>query len=114
MRFFLLGSGNREGVPEAAERLRPHLLNSGTIEADDLFFRDDLCGRTADVAFVLGGDGSVLRAARQMCRQQTPVLGVNLGRLGFLADLTLDEAIASLPALTAGDFRVTSHLMFEC
>jgi NAD+ kinase len=63
---------------------------------------------------VLGGDGAILRAARQMGYRQTPVLGVNLGRLGFLADLTPDELCRALPAVIRGEFRVTEHLMFEC
>jgi NAD+ kinase len=45
---------------------------------------------------------------------QVPVLGVNLGKLGFLADLSAEEAFAGLPKLLAGDYLITSHLMFEC
>ena len=43
-----------------------------------------------------------------------PAIGVNLGRLGFLADLTPDEFVESLPAIVAGKFSVVEHLMFEC
>ena len=39
---------------------------------------------------------------------------MNLGKLGFLADLTPDEFVAALPAIVAGKFRVVEHLMFEC
>jgi NAD+ kinase len=45
----------------------------------------DLSSHKAELALVLGGDGAILRAARQMGYQQTPILGVNLGKLGFLA-----------------------------
>jgi NAD+ kinase len=68
----------------------------------------------ADLALVLGGDGAILRAARQMGYQQRPVLGVNLGKLGFLADLRPDQVRSCFPHLVRGEFRVTRHLMFEC
>jgi NAD+ kinase len=46
--------------------------------------------------------------------RQIPVLGVNLGKLGFLADLGVSEVPAVLPGLARGAYRVTQHLMFEC
>ena len=58
------------------------------------------------MALVLGGDGAILRAARQMGRQQIPVLGVNLGKLGFLADLSADEVTAAIPQVVG---RQLSH-----
>ena len=54
----------------------------------DLSAESNLSALPADVAIVLGGDGTVLHAARRMEDHPTPVLGVNAGRLGFLADLT--------------------------
>jgi NAD+ kinase len=45
---------------------------------------------------------------------QTPVLGVNLGRLGFLADLSPEELCSVLPRVAQGEYRVTEHLMLEC
>src|SRR5262249_5817723 len=75
---------------------------------------ESLRGVPADLALVLGGDGAILRAARQMGYHQVPVLGVNLGRLGFLADLSPDEAIEYLPNVLRGEYRVTEHCMFVC
>jgi NAD+ kinase len=66
------------------------------------------------LALVLGGDGAILRAARQMGYRQVPVLGVNLGKLGFLADLRPAELRAWFPRIVRGEYRVTKHLMFEC
>jgi NAD+ kinase len=83
--------------------------------AVDLLQEQDLSKLpAADLALVLGGDGAILRAARQMSYRQIPVLGVNLGRLGFLADLQPEEVRHCFPMLVQGNFRVTSHLMFEC
>ncbi|MGI9430428.1 MAG: NAD(+)/NADH kinase, partial [Bythopirellula sp.] len=67
-----------------------------------------------DFVVVLGGDGSMLRAAHAMGYCQKPVLGVNLGNLGFLADLQPERLDALLPQIVAGEYRVVKHLMFEC
>jgi NAD+ kinase len=114
MRIYLLGNGQRAGVPEAAERLRPFLLAHCEIVVEDLHHARDLGELSADLALVLGGDGSILRAARQMGYRQTPVLGVNLGTLGFLADLTSEQLCDVFPTVVRGEYRVTQHLMFEC
>jgi NAD+ kinase len=114
MRFFVLGNGTRPGVRTEAERLRPLLRPFGDVVAFDLDQQVDLSTLDADLAFVLGGDGAILRAARQMGYRQVPVLGINLGKLGFLADLSVDEVEPRLQHLARGEFRITNHLMFEC
>jgi NAD+ kinase len=68
----------------------------------------------ADLVVVLGGDGSILRTARWMAYEQVPVLGVNLGTLGFLADVAREEVTTALAEIVAGRFRFVEHLMFEC
>src|SRR5712691_1472758 len=67
-----------------------------------------------DLVLVLGGDGAILRACHQLGRHQLPILGVNFGRLGFLADLTPDEFRDMFPLLQQRQFRIVEHLMFEC
>lgn len=115
MKILLLGNANRPGVTAEADRLLPLLRKECEVLAVDLHQQKDLSAlAAADLALVLGGDGAILRAARQMGYRQVPVLGVNLGRLGFLADLTPDEFRAAFPKIVQGDFRVTRHLMYEC
>ncbi len=114
MRVLVLGNGHRAGVEEEARKLRPFLEQHCDIALFDLRQEADLAPATADLALVLGGDGAILRAARQMGYRQVPVLGVNLGKLGFLADLSPDDLRRCFPKVVAGDFRVTRHLMLEC
>jgi NAD+ kinase len=71
-------------------------------------------GLDADLVVVLGGDGAILRACRQMGARQLPIIGVNLGRLGFLADLSPDEFCRSFDEIRNRRFDVVEHLMFEC
>ncbi len=68
----------------------------------------------ADVVLVLGGDGAILRACHQLGQRQQPVLGINLGRLGFLADLSPEELLQDFELIRSRNFRVVEHLMFEC
>jgi len=49
-----------------------------------------------------------------MGRRQRPVLGVNLGKLGFLADVSIDELVAQLASICSGQLPVVEHLMFDC
>jgi len=64
-----------------------------------------------DLLVTLGGDGSILRAARMACGHGAAVLGVNLGRLGFLAELEPDEWTTTLPRLLAGDYWLEERMM---
>jgi NAD+ kinase len=114
MRFFILGNANKPGVREEAERLRPLFESVGEVVVFDLDQSTDLAKNSADIAVVLGGDGAILRAARQMGYQQVPVLGINLGKLGFLAEFTAVDIPEYLSQLKTGDYRVTSHMMLEC
>lgn len=114
MRVLVLGNGRRPGVSEEAERLVPFLREHSEVVVFDLYGEQDLSQTPADLALVLGGDGAILRAARQMGYTQTPVLGVNLGKLGFLADLSPDELRSHWTRVLKGEYRVTHHLMFEC
>jgi NAD+ kinase len=114
MRVLVLGNAGRPGVLEEAEGLLPFLREHCDIVAVDLRQELDLAQVSADLCLVLGGDGAILRAARQMGYRQIPVLGVNLGKLGFLADLSPEEVRWCFPAVAKGDYCVTQHLMFEC
>lgn len=115
VKFFVLGNAQRPGVKEEAERLLPFLRQHCDICVVDLLQETDLhMLPAADMALVLGGDGAILRAARQMGYRQVPVLGVNLGRLGFLAELHPDELRALFPSVVRGEYRVSRHLMLEC
>ena len=115
MKIYVLGNAHRAGVAEEVERCLPWLRDHCDVALVDLRQQSDLSqAPPADLALVFGGDGAILRAARQMRYQQLPVLGVNLGRLGFLADISPADVTTCFAHVLNGRFQVTKHLMFEC
>ncbi|MDK2817188.1 NAD(+)/NADH kinase [Moorella sp. ACPs] len=67
----------------------------------------------ADCLLALGGDGTLLRAARIVAGAATPILGVNLGHLGFLTEIELAELYPALDKLLAGDYRLEERMMLQ-
>ena len=76
------------------------------IPTDGLEVADrDALGQHCDLVIVLGGDGTILNAVRSLVDFQVPILGINLGRLGFLAAVSPGEVPASLEAILCGQLR---------
>jgi len=73
---------------------------------------DEVVGR-ADLLVVLGGDGTILRASRQAGPRGIPVLGVNLGGFGFLAEVGIRELKEVIPRLLRGDYALDERMMLE-
>lgn len=116
VRVLVIARDQSDRVQDALRMLEPRLRQRAGIEVVDVATSDDCCaeGLDADLAIVLGGDGAILRACRQFGEHQLPILGVNLGRLGFLADVMPEEFEKALPQIESRNFRVVEHLMFTC
>lgn len=67
----------------------------------------------ADMIMVLGGDGTLISVARQIGDRQVPIVGVNLGQLGFLTEITREELPEMLDRLIAGDYKVSERMMID-
>ena len=112
-RVVILGVPDRERVRSELNRIRPAIAEKAEIVAEDLEFQFDFSSRQVDLVIVLGGDGSILQAARQMGHHQVPVLGINCGRLGFLAAISPDEFLDSWNDVCKGNFMLSQHLMLK-
>ncbi|HZU42683.1 MAG TPA: NAD(+)/NADH kinase [Terriglobales bacterium] len=110
-------------APELSEWLRSRDYNviidpetaaympNGTAE---VVAREDIAKRGPEFAVVLGGDGTLLSAARAVASAGIPVLGINLGSLGFLTEVPVDELYSTLEAITEGRCSVESRAMLHC
>ena len=90
-----------EGDEEAA-----HWLSGPGLERSEL-------ARRVDLLVVLGGDGTLLAVARDMGNSAVPILGVNLGHLGFLAEVAPEEQLDMLGRVLEGDYETVEHLRLE-
>lgn len=70
-------------------------------------------GARADVAVVLGGDGTMLGIGRQLAPYRTPLIGVNQGRLGFITDIPVSEMQQRVPQMLAGSFEREERTLLE-
>lgn len=74
---------------------------------------EDSNDKNLDILIALGGDGTILRAARKIYKFNTPILGVNIGHLGFLASVEMAELDEAIRKLKAKEFRVAERMMIK-
>ncbi|MES2098430.1 MAG: NAD kinase [Pseudomonadota bacterium] len=99
----------RQGLEVSLERQTA--LNTG-IDGFDALTVDEL-GRNCDFAVVVGGDGTMLGIARQLARFNTPLVGINQGRLGFITDINIAQFADALAPIIAGDYIEERRTMLE-
>ena len=113
-RVVVLAAPNRPRVEQELNGILRTIEQNAEIVAVDKSFSYEFEYCQSDLVVVLGGDGSILQSARQMCHNQRPVLGVNLGKLGFLAAISPSRFVDIWPKVCDGRFSVTNHLMLQC
>jgi NAD+ kinase len=79
----------------------------------DKTFEMEHVGEGADLIIVLGGDGTLLNVSRHGKRKEVPILGVNLGGLGFLTETSVEELPATLARVLKGDFGISKRIMLD-
>ncbi len=70
-------------------------------------------GDGADLIIVLGGDGTMLAVARQLKGRDVPILGVNLGGLGFLTEISVEEMPMMLEKIVSGQYKTSTRMMLD-
>jgi len=118
----ILGRHHDPRVAEPMQVLTRYLTKTGVnvLAADSLKLElavtrmqeADLCD-VADLIIAIGGDGTMLYAGRLARESGTPILGINRGRLGFLADVTPDEMINSVEQVLQGNYTRDSRMLLE-
>ncbi len=73
---------------------------------------DEIC-KNSDFVTVLGGDGTILTVARRACIFETPILGINLGTLGYLADVEKNDAFKAVERVLNNNYSIENRMMLE-
>jgi NAD+ kinase len=103
----VLGRRDDARVAEPMSVLIGHLTEAGI----EVLAEDQVA--QADLVIAIGGDGTMLYASSLTRQNDIPLLGINCGRLGFLADVTTDDMLSSVDHILAGNYTIESRLMLS-
>jgi NAD+ kinase len=99
-----------EAFPKVQFLLQDHLAEQLRLPATS----DTILGTQADLLVVLGGDGTLIYGARLLSGRPVPILGINLGHLGFLTEFQATEAVSALERVLAKELQIESRMKLEC
>ncbi|MBN1573639.1 MAG: NAD(+)/NADH kinase [Deltaproteobacteria bacterium] len=121
-----IGIVAKKNKPEAIDTVRgliPFLKDRGietildnetaSLTGESSSFNIEDVPKSSDLIIVLGGDGTLLYAARLVGKSEIPILGVNLGSLGFLTEIALEELNETIEKVISGDFRIEERMMLK-
>jgi len=113
-RIFLIGNARKSNVSETFHSLSQTLKQRGLLAGADLDCKPEaIASATPDLIISLGGDGTILAVAQAMQHRQVPIAGVNLGKLGYLADFTADDLIRHLDEILRDGELVSRRMMLD-
>jgi len=98
---------------EIARSLRDKDCRVSLGKMDDQDIQEVVSREDQDLLIALGGDGTMLRAGHLAAPHRIPILGINLGRFGFLTEIKKDEWAAALDQVLAGEYRTEKRMMLE-
>jgi len=103
-------------LEEICSFLSGHGLNilkekrTADVMGDTTYSTDEEIRNKADMVIVLGGDGTLISAVRILGKKETPILGINLGRLGFLTETRASDAVKAIKSVLDGDYRMERRM----
>lgn len=119
-RLIIFGDPKKEHVAEAMEKFRDFAKGKAEIAAS-CSIRDYKAGaipaaelKKCDFAVVFGGDGSIISAGRNLRQNKVPVIGVNLGKLGFLVEFSISELKKYFDVIVSGKSLIEKRMMLNC
>lgn len=126
MRIGVIANRRKRATPQAVERflaelerrsitaiLAPDLRELVSIPQSARFGTEEELVRDAEAIAVFGGDGTMLNTSRRFAGSGIPLIGFNLGRLGFLAEFSVDDMGPTIDALRAGNVRIVERTLLE-
>lgn len=124
MRFGMIANLKRAGARDAIDAFISWADKSGNsvVLCDELkptlgtgieFASRDSIASNSDILVSMGGDGTLLASARAVGDSRTPLLGINLGSLGFLTQLTPQQLLPALDAIVNGDYQIEKRMVLQ-
>jgi len=113
MNIVLVPNRDKPDAVAAAEQLRQTLARSHMTQLLLTPTREQLVRLGPDLVVVLGGDGSILEVAQILIGIDAPVVGINFGKLGYLAAFSLEQFMSHLELITSGKAPMTNRLMLK-
>lgn len=111
--FVVAHTTRKPEITAILARLLPWLRKTAKVVGVARDHRGDLSKVKADLVITLGGDGTMLSVARRLKGNPVPVLGVNLGQLGFLAEVDISDLKKVLPWILKGDYVLSPRMMLR-
>jgi NAD+ kinase len=108
-RLFIVAKTDKPAVAAALEELLPWLAGRVECVGVERAGQNTLAAHDADAVLVLGGDGTLLSTARRLDGRQIPLMGVNFGRLGFLASFTPEQMREGIQSFLRGALPITNR-----
>ena len=110
-RYGILYNGGKKGAASLADAIRWHLSKRGVEGV--LTDGQEKIPENISILLVVGGDGTLLRAAKKVVGRQLPLIGVNLGTLGYLAEVEAGQFRQALDQLLEGRYTIEKRMMLE-
>ncbi len=121
MKIALIPNKTKDKEFEVTKKLVDILKEKATIYMDKAYdscdfcaiFLDDTMYDEVDAVIVLGGDGTILQVAKQCAMRKIPVMGINLGRIGFMTEVEVCEIKNAVNKLLSGDYIIEERMMMK-
>lgn len=113
-KILVLGDLDKKKIRDTIYGLKPWLDKHVTAEIIDLSKEKTIEKNSAEIAVVFGGDGAILSTCRALGRNQIPIIGVHMGRFGFLAELMEKDVCVSLEKIFMGNYQIRKRMLLLC
>ncbi|MBU6391511.1 MAG: NAD(+)/NADH kinase [Planctomycetota bacterium] len=113
-KILVLGDLSKKKIHDVIYRLKPWFEKQVSIDVIDLSKEKKFEKMAAEMAVVFGGDGAILSTCRGLGRNQIPIVGVHMGKFGFLAELVEKDVCACLEKIFVGNYLIRKRMLLLC
>lgn len=113
-KILILGDQKKKVIRDTIAEMKPLFGKKARLSIIDLSDDKKVSNFKADMAFVFGGDGSILAACRKLNGRQVPLVGVHMGKFGFLTEFTPKTIIPFLDKILSGEFTISQRMLLDC